>query len=279
MLSLRLVVELCEVNVEPKMSCPDSEKEFLRRVMLANGTFKTTEQHRLDDLNEFTIPFIRAIATRPLRIMDVAVSSGSTTSEWRAQLSHAGIAFEIVATDKTPFAYRTFMFPGITALVDKDRNPMHFTVYGRGVSPRLNSFFAPVKLGLRLLLKARCRSVENTPKVQFSYSSNMPVEEDDLLAPNPARWIGSFDVIRAANILNEAYFAHGDLRIMAATLRQRLRDGGLLIVSRTRESDDKNTASSFHLKNGALMVGDRLNGGSEVEHLITESTPETTSLV
>jgi len=236
--------------------------EQLHQVMLPNGTFKTTWRHRLDDVNEFSLPFIRGLSG-PLRIMDVAASSGSTTAEWRDQLSRSGIEFAITATDKAPFAYRLKIGPGITALVDSNRNPLYFTLFGHGVSPRIKGLKAPAKLFLRAILKANRSPL--SAKIQLT--DDLPVVEDDLLSPNRADWVGAFHVIRAANILNRAYFNDASIRHILTVLRERLNPDGLLIVVRTREDDNRNDASIIR---GSEVIA-RLNGGSEIEDLIRRS--------
>ena len=242
------------------MPYPDS---ILHQVMLPNGTFKTTEQHRLDDLNDFSLPFLQALSARPIHIMDVAASSGSTTAQWRDQLRHAEISCKITATDKMPYAYQLKIAPGVTALVDSDRNPLHFTVLGRGVSPRIKGLKAPVKIMLRVMLKTSRKRLAN----KVALANEIAIEEDDLLAPSRADWIGAFDVIRAANIVNRAYFDDASLISILARLRERLRDGGLLIIARTGEEDGRNRAS---IVRGSQIIA-RLNGGSDVEDLIARS--------
>src|ERR1051326_5566959 len=150
------------------MPKPDRENDFLRRVMLPNGTFKTTGRRRLDDLNAFSLPWIRALAARQLKIMDVAASSGTTTEQWQLQLEAKGIPFEMTATDKTPYAYRVHMTTGLTALVDAQRNPLHFTVLGCGISPRVEGTWAFVKRRLRRKLEKLAPSLANATKISFS---------------------------------------------------------------------------------------------------------------
>jgi hypothetical protein len=234
--------------------------DILRQVMLPNGTFKTTERHRLDDLNAFSLPFLLALSVRPLRIMDVAVSSGSTTIEWKSQLKAAGITCDFVATDKTPHAYKLRLLPGINALVDENRTPLHFCVFGRGISPRVKGIYAPVKFLLRKLLIAKRQPLTN----KLPFSTDLHIHEDDLLLPNKPEWVAAFDVIRAANILNKAYFAEDELRVIFSRLTERLRPEGLLILARTGEHGEGNMASL--IRNGKIIG--RLNGGHEAENII-----------
>src|ERR1035438_4568778 len=74
-----------EVFFNDLPECPEQdalEAQFFQRVLLPNGTFKTTASRRLDDLNDFLLPYLRQLADRPLRIMDVGASSGVSTVEW-----------------------------------------------------------------------------------------------------------------------------------------------------------------------------------------------------
>src|SRR5579862_7258746 len=78
---------------------PGVENDFFRRVVLANGSFKTTGARRLDDLNRAALPYVQAFSERPVEIMDVASSSGISTQEWHDDLVAAGIEARVVGTD------------------------------------------------------------------------------------------------------------------------------------------------------------------------------------
>jgi polysaccharide pyruvyl transferase WcaK-like protein len=75
-------------------------------------------------------------------------------------------------------------------------------------------------------------------------------------------------VLRAANILNRGYFDERVLRAMLANLRERLRDGGLLVICRTSTHGDVNNGTLFRLDpERRLCPLARLNAGSEIETL------------
>jgi hypothetical protein len=91
------------------------------------------------------------------------------------------------------------------------------------------------------------------------------VEDDILLNTSYTR---RFHVLRAANILNLAYFDTATLERMLCNLRSRLLPGGLMIVCRTNEAG-VNNATVFTLeKDGRFTVTARLNDGSEVTDLV-----------
>jgi hypothetical protein len=94
--------------------------------------------------------------------------------------------------------------------------------------------------------------------------------EDDIFVARP-ELRGRFHAVRAANILNEGYFDDAQLRAAVATLRERLRPGGLLIVCRTHE-DGRNHGTFFRSERDGWTVVERIGGGSEIERLIAMSS-------
>jgi hypothetical protein len=75
--------------------------------------------------------------------------------------------------------------------------------------------------------------------------------------------------LRAANILNHAYFADEALLRIAKKLKARLKSTGILIVCRTSD-EGTNNATIFESSTGAgLRVLSRLGTGSEIEDLLT----------
>jgi hypothetical protein len=66
----------------------DDEARFFSSLRLKNGAYKITRSHRLDDLNDLVN---QLVPRRHLKVMDVAVSSGTTTLEWIEALHKAGI--------------------------------------------------------------------------------------------------------------------------------------------------------------------------------------------
>jgi hypothetical protein len=96
------------------------------------------------------------------------------------------------------------------------------------------------------------------------------VEDDILLNTSYTR---RFHVLRAANILNLAYFDTATLQRMLRNLRSRLLPGGLLIVCRTND-EGVNNATVFTLeKDGRLTATARLNEGSEITDLVLGLAP------
>jgi hypothetical protein len=96
--------------------------------------------------------------------------------------------------------------------------------------------------------------------------------EDDILVNTS--YTKRFHVLRAANILNLAYFDVATLERMLRNLRARLLAGGLLIVCRTNEAG-VNNATVFTLgSDGRFSATARLNAGSEIADVVLRLSPE-----
>jgi hypothetical protein len=205
--------------------------------------------------------------------MDVAVSSGVSTAEWAEDLAARGISFEILGTDKLISAELISVFRGFEVLATGHGDILHMDVAGYGLSPakelRRRAHLYPIKATLRLafaMLNSPRLAREPVRLVSRRVPREVSLEEDDLQAADP-RYVRSFDVVRAANILNLAYFSRPVLRVLAHTLKDRLRDRGLLIVSRTRGVENQATIFEVAKDRDAKPLA-RLRNGSEVEDLV-----------
>jgi hypothetical protein len=164
--------------------------------------------------------------------------------------------------------------PGLgDVLLDHDRREIVFLeLFGRTVDPsggtRKSAVAVPmiraiVWLGLHLRFPIRNVDLVD-PTVRSSPA--VSVIQDDIFLRRP-ELCGRFHVLRAANILNRAYFDDEQLRAGVATLRERLRPGGLLIVCRTHD-DGANHGSIVQATDGGWIVAARIGDGSEIEDLI-----------
>lgn len=242
------------------------EAAFFGGLRLANGTFKTTNEHRLDDLNLLAASVLPK--RRPLRVKDVGISSGVTTIEWAEQLRAAGIEAEMTGADLSLEARLVRVTKGIRVLFDADGNVLQTDLAGYGVPGQMRRserllFGAIVARAVR---SARCRSYETLKLVSPRLLGRPDVEivEEDLLAPPSGR---QWDLIRAANILNVSYFPREALQAMLAGITSTLASDGVLVICRT-DSSGTNNATIFRLRDAGYEVVGRLGSGSEVEDLV-----------
>jgi hypothetical protein len=269
----------------------EREDLFFHSIELRNGTRKTTRHRRLDDLNALVRELLPP--QRPLEIMDVAVSSGVSTAEWLIELERAGIECRMLAGDAVVDAFLISLGPRLRALVDRTGHLMQLDLGGAAVRmppPRrrdriryfphtllMKAATRMFDLGVRgrtqtqHRLLATCRPL-TLMSPSLSQLPQLRAVEDDILLNTT--YTQRFHVLRAANILNLAYFDTATLERMLCNLRSRLLPGGLLIVCRTNEAG-VNNATVFTLeRDGRFTATARLNEGSEITDLVLGLPPE-----
>lgn len=250
------------------------EKAFFCRVLVPNRSVKTTYAKRLDDLNAVAFRHIARINESPVRIMDVGMSSGISTAEWRDQLAASKIDFDLTGTDLTIDAM-LYSYSKFGMLFDRKGNLVHFDLWGKGWPPHQRGIKFHYLRQLVTSSVFQCASllggkIDTTPvkllSRGFSDNGRCRAVEDDLALANPPAFKRAFHVIRAANILNLAYFAESTLRTMLSNLKERLKDGGLLVVCRTDGTTNHGTV--FRLSSSRLVAVERIGAGSEIEPLV-----------
>jgi hypothetical protein len=260
-----------------------AERVFFTGLQLSNGTFKTTADRRLDDVNELVTTLLLPCDSQ-LRIMDVAVSSGVSTAEWSDHLLAHGIDHRMTAGDAEPEGVLLHIRRRAAILWQSDGYPLALQLGRRCIyldrsrrSTRVLRW--PLRHLFTLVMSAACQWLGHrwicpvclvSPRVANHYV--IRVIRDDIL--DPARFTNQFDVCRAANILNREYFPDNQLRLMVRNLRARLRANGLLVVCRStyRHGTWVNRATILRRVGDRMEVIGRLNGGSEVEDLLIDAT-------
>jgi hypothetical protein len=109
----------------------EAEARFFRSIRQSNGTYKTTYKNRLDDLNRLVAGLLPPC--RPLRLMDLAVSSGVTTLDWVDSLDRLGVEYTMTAGDLNIRAYFLALGRHLGVLVDGRGYPLQFEIFGRAV--------------------------------------------------------------------------------------------------------------------------------------------------
>lgn len=272
------------------------EKSFFSKLYLKNGVTKTTYAERFTDLNALSLNYLPK--DEVLEINDVAVSSGISTLEWYELLKEKGYKVNIVGGDISVDAYFLKVFGVFSALYEKGYFPLQFEVGSfrfpvmvvQGILKSLifHLFQGICSIGFAFSPEAKKIVVNGgaesysgnfiklskvdliSPLLKWEENRHIRIIEDDIFKINP-EFAQKFSVLRAANILNLGYFNDQTLMQLLATLRQRIKPGGLFIVCRTRKSDKLNHATLFRLKeNGQFEKLERLREGSEIEHLVLQ---------
>lgn len=268
-----------DVLLRQPSACPPSSLEldrFFRALRLSNGTYKTTCSGRLEDLNDTLIRLVPR--GNSIRVLDVAVSSGVTTIDLLDHLASESIACELIATDVMTRAYLSRLGP-LEVLFDQNGYPLQLSagsfVRCRPHDPSRSVRRRVLEGAFQMLQRSRDRGGPQngipvlllTPELEGR--QNVTVVEHDLTLYEP-RWQDSFDLIRAANILNMDYFDRATLASMASRLCSYLKLGGILAICRTNEQG-VNHASVFRRCSSGLDVAARLGMGSEIEEMVLRS--------
>jgi hypothetical protein len=268
------------------LATPEIERRFFTRLRLPNGTYKTTYRHRLDDVNELLLGLLPR--DRDLDLMDVAISSGFATIEWSDHLTTHGIAHRLVAGDLLTDATLTNFGDHLALLFDDGGQHPLLLELGRVSVPvwsdlRLARLVRPVLFpalrGIAAVGRGASTAVSDGSKrsTRWSHRSvplvtteltrrpEIKLVQDDIM--QPGRFAHAFDVIRVANLVQRVYFEDPTLQTMLNNLRNRLRDGGLLVICRTMD-DGVNHATVFRLTGDRFSAEVSLNHGAEVGDLV-----------
>lgn len=259
------------------------EAAFFTSIRLRNGTFKTTDHHRLDDLNRLVIGEWQKLERKPRQIMDVGVSSGISSLEWADALTRADIDAKILTTDLCIRGSLVRLLPGYEVLLDRDGKVLQHIVGNRPVRWYLNGprdFFRGIGFAvaalnalagalLRLTNRRRTEKPVLLVNPQARHDARLSFADDDILAPNPEHLRGRFDAIRVANVLNHGYFDEAQLGRAVGNLKDRLMGAGsFLIVNRTL-ADGNNHGTIFRLGEvNKFEIVARIRDGSEIEDIV-----------
>ena len=253
----------------------EEEGAFFASIHQSNGTTRMTSRDRLNDVNA-------AIASclpdnTKLEALDLGISSGISTLEWLLALEVLGHNCAMTACDRVLNA-RLYRFARLQVLAEEGGHvllahngqraftrPLYQTSSWRNALAR-----AIFRLGDMTTKFARTVGAgQEVRLVNHRLQSRLDVKfvEHDIFSPAPD-WIGQFQLVRVANLLNCAYFPEAALRVGLCNAGSWVQLGGVLAVTRT-ESDGKNNATLFRQEGDGLRVIHRLGTGSEVEALVT----------
>jgi hypothetical protein len=268
----------------------EAEQYFFGRLRLSNGTWKTTWQHRLDDVNALVQPLLPR--GRRLAVMDVAVSSGVSAAEWSEYLARNGTDHLLTAGDLTVSAFLMTIGRVAAVLWQDDGHALalqfrRYTLYLERSGRIVRSLDRPLRLIYALAMRLRHAGYADEPRrwairvrrvglvsPRIAANRTIRVIRDDIAERGKFR--EEFDVCRAANILNRGYFTDDVLVVMATNLSARICPDGLIVVCRTVSDcsgHHVNRASVLRKHLSSLEVVARLNGGCEIEGLLAVLRP------
>ena len=249
----------------------DQEAAFFSNLLLPSGAYKTTFAGRFADLDARVAELLAG--RDAARLLDIGVSSGVTTLEWIETLEAQGIHCSAVAADLVVNA-RLARAPLLgEVLVDGQGR---FLQCAGGIGVRMRPYpRGPRRWAASALDFVAKRSSANgtrgetarlvTPRL--TRRERCEVVEHDVFVEQQD-WRGRFDAVRAANLLNLAYFSPEAIRSGIRLLVKYLAPEGLLVLCRTEIETRTNHASIIRVREGGeLETVARLGEGSEVEDL------------
>jgi len=102
-------------------------------------------------------------------------------------------------------------------------------------------------------------------KRRIESDSKIIVMEYDILRAWPNEPV---DIIKAANVLNKCYFSDSEIKMAITNLRNALKIGGKLLITDNRSVEK--VSMLYKSKDGSLVLEKQLNGGTEIENLVSE---------
>lgn len=240
------------------------EKRFFTSLRMPNGAYKTTLDGRLADLDAECVQ--QLAGRKSIALLDIGVSSGVTTLELIEAVGAAGIACEAVAADLSIHARLSASFAGYDVLDDAEGRILQLIgPWGVRGRPEREGWATPAFECVGKLLRVAAGRPQAVQLVTPRLAGRAGVEivEQDVFSRR-ADWVGRFDLIRAANLLNLSYFDEDRIRGAFALLRTYLKPDGVLAVCRTEIESGVNNGTIFRVENNRLEPVVQLGSGSEV---------------
>jgi len=263
----------------------------------SDGSWKCSRANRLRDLDERLTAILLKQEVQPRVFMDVGMGNGISTIETIHCLERAGLAVQTIATDRNLVGYVVRVNRHVDVLAEENGHILLIEGPGWDLSPYCERgdylsrrfFVSVLKQGItawaRRQVAKRGLPLSSHPAAEAGHPGsvegpfllvtpelkNRPdvvVRPDDLLEPLPADLAGVADVVRIANVLRPDRFTPPQLQQVAVNVRQRCRDGAILLVGRHKgkTGERHDTGSTFfQAEPGGFRVLERVGSGSEVE--------------
>jgi hypothetical protein len=272
---------------------PRIEEIFYTSLRTANGSWKTTRHHRLDQIDDVFFQVLSKSQSAPSVAMDIGISSGITTLEWLAKFEAKGLRVKMYGTDVAMTVYVVTLGRGFRALIDPAGTILQVELFGRGIrlwcglrdylngtfifrrmvaalaAHRLDAIGISFSIGaLPDRLKPLVAGPHRLVSPQLKGRPDIVLIEDDILSKNTPEVAGVADVIRVANVLQHNYFSPQQIETAVRNIKERCRGEGSWVVI-CREKEAKLEGSILRLIGGRFVAEARLGAGSEVEQYFT----------
>jgi hypothetical protein len=269
-------------SIDPACLTPDVEDRFFTDLKTYNNTFKRTASNRFRDIDDCCVRHFEGAGAGLDEVLDIGVSSGSTTLDLGDRLNAAGQRVNIVGTDLSLTGYLMQVMPGLRVLIDENGHPLQYEVLGKAIRAwgRRADYVTGMVL-VRGVLHFLCQDRVHRRLHEHDGSlrplqlvsprlrnrADIRIEKNDIFT-RTSHFVERFDFIRAANILNRGYFDETTLRRGFANVVSYLSGpGAWLLVARTNGAANAATLFRVSPDGKRLLVVDRIGGGSEVERL------------
>ena len=267
---------------------PDVERRFLFGLRMRNGLFKGTHERRLDDTTALLLPWAKALPFRPLTVLDVGCSTGISTLELHNALLAHGLDCRTTGMD-LEFELRSApCSEGVNILYDLQGRPLQVDIGNWAMSWKMPPGKKDIVCHPRKVLRAlwtlytlkrtrdqhsesmgRGNEVRTVPLIDRRALGipGLKFAQGDILRPNDKE---TYCIIRAVNVLNRTVLDRKTLDSMLEGLKQRLCDGGLLLLGRACPSGSGNDAALYQKQGNRYNRMGSINGGSELDDSIVE---------
>jgi SAM-dependent methyltransferase len=241
---------------------------------------KITHGSRLPKTETVLVKHLAPRRDAGLTAMDLGASDGSTTLSLLAALRRVSAEIIVFLTDKTLYLTEYRRGP-IREYRAPDGAAVQLRI-GRCAwrLPRPDHRWDLLSRGLvrlyfgRRRLRDGLRLTKRIPLVAPAAARDPAIHllELDCVQFRPDL-VDRFDVIRASNVLNGAYFSEPDLEAIASHLHRYLRDGGLLVVSRNpREEPGVENGTLWRREATGFAPVEDFGSGSEVRGLVERTS-------
>ncbi|HEX8419248.1 MAG TPA: hypothetical protein VF638_04455 [Sphingomonas sp.] len=259
-----------------------AEDQFFADLKTSNRTFKRTASDRFVDLDTCCLRRFKQSYSQIRTVLDIGISSGSTTLALHDRLVAAGYAPKTTGTDLSFSSWLVPIRAGIRTLIDESGHPLQHDVLGMAVRPwRRRADYVTGMVLVRRWLNKLCERAVAERKMpdpnavpvrllsrRLQERTDIDVEISDIFEPAP-HMAGKFDFIRAANVLNLGYFNATRIQAGLTNLLDYLSGpGAWLLVGRSGKRGHHATLFRLSSDGRRLQIVERIGTGSEVEHLV-----------